>query len=153
MPNTPGDLQTALQVLDGYASDMQHAIDGTGTAAENAIRHYVVHLDHEPIASLAHAMLPPADFDTWYKKALATQRSPRSSGNLNWPDDNTRITLYAELLRRIARNEGLAFVELIERFYDYQPRRFDNGVAQFARDFASFHRAFMRLVSGAHRAS
>ena len=77
----------------------------------------------------------------------------RGSESLNWPDDNTRITLYAELLRRIARNEGLTFVELIERFYYYPLGRFESGVAQFVRDFASFHRAFMRLVSGAQGSS
>src|SRR5918999_569269 len=100
MPDTPGDLQAALEDLDLCASDVQQAIDRTGMQAANSIRRYVARLDHEPIASLARTMLPPADFDTWYKEALTTQRSPmgrgRGSESLNWPDDNTRITLYAE---------------------------------------------------------
>ena len=153
MPDTPDDLQAALEDLDLCASDVRQAIDPTGLQAANAIQRYVARLDHEPIASLARTMLPPADFDTWYQEALVSQRSPRGSGSLNWPDDNTRITLYAELLRRIARNEGLTFVEFVERFYYYQLGRFESGVAQFVRDFASFHRAFMRLVSGAQGAS
>ena len=44
-------------------------------------------------------------------------------------------------------------IDLDERFYYYQLGRFESGIAQFVRDFASFHRAFMRPVSGAQRSS
>jgi hypothetical protein len=143
MTNSVTPVRSALVELDDYAGDVRRANHHTVT---NAVQRYVARMDSEPIASLAFAVLPSIDFDSWYEAARATIGSMVGSGTLDWPVATAdRVALQAELLRRVAGGQ----LDLIEYTYDfyYIENRFDTNVAQFiTQDFEPFHRDFFRLL-------
>jgi hypothetical protein len=137
------NLREAFEELTDYAHDVRRASYQTVT---NAIQRYVARLDDDPIASIARAMFPPVDFDSWYATARATIKSMVGSGQLNWPvGTEERVALQAELLRRIAGGQ----IPLVDFAYDfhYVENNFNSNIQQFiAGDFETFHRDFTRIA-------